>query len=229
MSRGLKQWDDWPQPLISHHPRARRMKLRVDPETGQAMVTLPKGIAIRTGHEFIARHAQWIDEQRARLVPRRLFADGVVLPVLGQPITVCHDPEFGRRLQLHENILTVGGPEDHVNRRVTEWLKRFVRDRLADSASDLAIAINRRVGAIRIGDPKSRWGSCSGRGTLSFSWRLVLAPEDVMEYVCAHEVAHLKHMDHSPAFWALVRKIYGDPASAQTWLKEHGRDLRGWG
>mgnify|MGYP000450805665 CR=1 FL=1 len=139
------------------------------------------------------------------------------------------EPQANWKVLLDGVLLRVGGPADHVNRRVTEWLKSQARDRLIRLAPPLAAQIGRQVGQIRVADPRTRWGSCSGRGTLSFNWRLVLAPEHVFDYVCAHEVAHLKHMDHSPAFWAVVARLHDDPSRAQAWLKDNGRALRGWG
>lgn len=230
MSRPLQGADDWPEPLIRHHPAARRMKLRVDPETGQAVVTVPRGLPDRTALDFVRRQADWIAVQRQRLVPRHLFADGEVFSLLGQDTYIVHDSSIGRKLHLHEDELIVGGPSEHVNRRVTDWLKAHARDRFREISPPMAARIDRKIGTIRVGDPKTRWGSCSGRGTLSFNWRLVLAPVRVFDYVAAHEVAHLKHMDHSPAFWSVVQDIYGsDPTPARNWLKKHGRNLRGWG
>ena len=229
MSTDLKQQETWPEPVIRRHPRARRMKLRVDPESGQAQLTLPTGLAERAGHAFIRENESWIAAQRARLIPRQPFIHGLEIPLLGQPVAIVHDPDMGRKVLLDGVLLRVGGPADHVNRRVTEWLKSQARDRLIRLAPPLAAQIGRQVGQIRVADPRTRWGSCSGRGTLSFNWRLVLAPEHVFDYVCAHEVAHLKHMDHSPAFWAVVARLHDDPSRAQAWLKDNGRALRGWG
>ena len=119
----------------------------------------------------------------------------------------------------------MGGAPEFVARRVRDWLKREARTILTAKAHVLSQGIGRKLKAVRIADPRTRWGSAASDGTLAFSWRLVLAPPDVLDYVVAHEVAHLRHMNHGPAFWALVAELAGDVSGPRAWLAENGAKL----
>ena len=123
----------------------------------------------------------------------------------------------------------MGGPRDHVEARVVRWLKGQARARLTAASGAHAGRLGVAVGRLAIRDTRSRWGSCSGTGTLSFSWRLILAPDAVLDYVAAHEVAHLREMNHSPAFWALVDRLVPDASASRRWLKRTGAQLMLYG
>ena len=123
----------------------------------------------------------------------------------------------------------MSGRAEHLPRRVRDYLKAEAKQELSVRSHDKAAAIGQRVTRVTLRDTKSRWGSCSHQGALSYSWRLILAPESVLDYVAAHEVAHLVHMDHSPSFWRLVADLHPDPDSARAWLKRDGSALWRYG
>ncbi len=157
-------------------------------------------------------------------MPARVeFSDGTQLEFLGATLTVRHVP--GRATRRDGSMLLVGGEPSFLSRRVRDWLRREARAVLTKKAGALAARIGKRVRAVRIADPRTRWGSAASDGTLAFSWRLVLAPPEVLDYVVAHEVAHLRHMNHGPLFWALVGELAGEFDAPRAWLAANGARL----
>jgi predicted metal-dependent hydrolase len=126
-------------------------------------------------------------------------------------------------------LICVAGERPHVPRRVADFLKREARRDIEAAVARHARAIGVAPKRIAVRDTTSRWGSCSSTGRLSFSWRLILAPRFVLDYLAAHEVAHMTHMNHSPKFWALVHRVYPDTDRAEAWLKAHGATLHRFG
>jgi predicted metal-dependent hydrolase len=210
-------------------PRARRLSLRVDVRAGGVVVVMPKRVSEATAAEFVARNAGWVLGQLAKLPPRRGFAAGDSVPVLGDTRLILHDPGGRGPVALEAAALRVGGGAEHVSRRVRDFLKALARREVSARAAAAAARIGARPSRIGVRDTATRWGSCSPAGALSFSWRLILAPEWVLDYVVAHEVAHLREMNHGPRFWALVRLLVPDPAKARAWLGRHGGDLHSYG
>ncbi|CAA7616385.1 M48 family metallopeptidase [Magnetospirillum sp. UT-4] len=204
--------------------RARRMALKVDPANG-AVLVLPPRIAPAEARRFLSQHRVWLAERLARL-PRALpLADGAQVPLLGRPHLVRHQPGLRRGVWVEDGVLNVCGRPEHLPRRVTDFLKAEARRLMVPQAHDLAARIGRTPGRVSVKDTRSRWGSCSARGDLAFSWRLVMAPDWVLTYVVGHEVAHLAELNHSPAFWRVVDTLVGDPGPAKRWLKAHGPAL----
>jgi hypothetical protein len=210
--------------------RARRLIVRVDP-SGRVLVTAPSQRAAGEAVAFARSRALWIREQLDAVGPLP-FADGVTIPFRGRPHKIIHRAG-ARGVALAsldgEDALIVGGENAHLNRRVVDWLKREARLALAESVDRHieAIGVPRRRIVIR--DTTSRWGSCSSHGGLSFSWRLILAPPEILDYVAAHECAHLVHMDHSPRFWRLVQRLGVDAEASRCWFAAHGPALHRWG
>jgi predicted metal-dependent hydrolase len=126
-------------------------------------------------------------------------------------------------------IIHVSGRAEHLSRRLHDWLRKRAREEILLRAGPMAERIGRDVTVLRLGDPRSRWGSCTSRGALAFSWRLILSPDEVLTYVVAHEVAHLAEMNHSPAFWRLVGDLTSHAGLAKAWLKHHGTELYRYG
>jgi predicted metal-dependent hydrolase len=219
--------------------RAKRVGLRLDPAGDRAVLTVPWGAPLDRAVRFAQDQAGWLARNLAKQPQRIAFEDGAVIPMLGREIRVRHRPDQRRGVWLQGGEATldgaplpelcVSGEADHLARRVTDWLKRRAREEISPRARAHARALDRRVAKISIRDTTSRWGSCSSRAGLSFSWRLVLAPEDVLDYVCAHEAAHLVEMNHSPAFWRLVGDLVGDWEPHRRWLKRHGAELHRYG
>jgi len=213
--------------------RARRISLRIDPTGGGAVLVMPEGVALRHGERFAREQAGWLARQLADQPARIPFEDGVRFDVMGVGHRIIHRPDQRRGVWTEEagaeTILYVSGEADHLSRRTTDWLKRRAREEIAPRVRTHAAALDRRFTKLSIRDTTSRWGSCSSRGTLSFSWRLILAPEEVLDYVCAHETAHLVEMNHSPAFWRLVEGLVGDWRTPRSWLRRHGAELHRFG
>jgi predicted metal-dependent hydrolase len=211
--------------VIRRNARARRLILRIDEALGLPVLTLPARTPITSGETFLKKHIDWLDERLRRLAPSAPFSDGSVFPLRGTPCRI--RARRGRGIVTLERresglVLSVPGEPEFLARRVTDWLRREAKRDLERAVMRHTKALGRAPRGIRVGDPKSRWGSCSAAGVLTFSWRLVLAPARVLDYLAAHEVAHLKEMNHGPKFWALVERLDPDYERARDWLNEGG-------
>lgn len=214
---------------VRRSPRARRLYLRIDPADANVELVLPRGVGLGEGLRFARERTRWIAARLASIPARTEFADGARIPVLGETLTVRHRPDRRGPTHRQADEIVVGGDRAHVARRVRDWLRGEARRELTARCATFAQRIGRRAGSIRIGDTTSRWGSCSPGGTIAFSWRLVLAPPAVMDYVVAHEVAHLIEHNHGPRFWALVAELCPDGDRARRWLQRHGNALLRYG
>lgn len=203
---------------------ARRISLRVDPARGPVLM-LPAKARLAEGERFLLAHRVWLAERLARLPQKIALEDGVTVPLLGQPHPIRHAPEARRGVWIEDGVLLVSGLPEHVGRRAADFLKAEAKRLIVPRAHAMAARVDRKPGRITVKDTRSRWGSCSSAGDLAFCWRLVLAPEQVLDYVVAHEVAHLVEMNHSPAFWAVVAGLVGDVKKPKGWLKTHGPGL----
>ncbi len=210
--------------------RARRLLLRMDAATRRFELVLPQGLPPETALQFLEAQRGWIAARLDSLPARVPFAEGAVVPLLGVPHRICReDDPAAPPVAIRDGEIRVRGGPEYVARRLRDHLVRFARQELAGRARIHAARIGRTVNRITVRDTKSRWGSCSSSGSLSFSWRLILAPEPVLDYVVAHEVAHLIEMNHSARFWKLVRAMVADPASQRAWLKRHRAELLSYG
>jgi len=213
--------------------RARRLTLRLPADGGDPVVTMPVGESVAAARRFVSREQAWLAARlkgRPGVVP---FTDGAIVPFRGVDHELVHRGRARGTVSIEADafpprLCVVGAPE-HMARRLTDWMKRQAK-------ADLLAAVERHAGrlgvapaAIHVRDTTSRWGSCSSSGTLSFSWRLVLAPPDILDYVAAHEVAHLREMNHSPRFWALVHELTPNADPARLWLRRHGPSLHAYG
>ena len=214
------------------HAGARRIVLRLDREHAGVVLTLPPGASAQAALEFAARQAGWIWTRLGRAPVGVPFLPGETIPVRGVGHVIVHEAAARGlvRAEARETpALVVPGGLDHVPRRVAEWLKAQARRDLLARSCAHAEAMEVRFVRVSVRDTVSRWGSCSTSGALSYSWRLILAPPFVLDYVCAHEVAHLKHMNHGPRFWALVERHVPRMEEARTWLKREGARLQRYG
>ena len=212
------------QVAVKRSALARRISLRIDPARG-AVLMLPVKARLAEGERFLLAHRVWLAERLARLPGPVALADGATVPLLGVPHPVRHVPGARRGVWVEGGEILVSGLPEHVGRRTADFLKSEARRLIAPRAQDMAARLGRKPGRITVKDTRSRWGSCSSTGDLAFSWRLVLAPEQILDYVVAHEVAHLVQMNHSPAFWAVVESLVGDHRPARRWLKINGAGL----
>lgn len=202
------------------------MRLRVDQRTGTLFLTVPRRCSQRRALDWAAGQRQWIEAALADVAPSIAIGPGTLVPLYGRPHRVDWDPKRARRVEALGDRLLCGGPAEGLEPRIVRWLKGHARAVLAGETRFYAARAGRAVSRVAVGDPLSRWGSCSSSGAIRYSWRLIMAPPFVRRATVAHEVAHLVHMDHSPAFHALVEALLGeDPRPARLWLKREGAAL----
>ena len=211
-------------------PRARRILLRVDPRTRSVLLTVPRRMSERRALAWAAGHRDWVEAALAAIPEHRPIAPGESVPLFGRPRLIDWDPSRPRRILAEPERLVAGGPIDGLEGRVLRWLKAEALALLSRETREVAAQAGVAVARIGVGDPSSRWGSCSSSGTIRYSWRLVMAPDFVRRATVAHEVAHIVHLHHGPEFHALAEKLLGDdPRPARAWLRRHGADLHAIG
>lgn len=207
--------------------RARRVSLRIDARAGEVVVTLPPRANRRAGVALLTTHAAWVMERLAALSPHVALVPGAEVPLGGVPHVVRWSPGAGdAAARLEPGAIVVGGgAEEDVPRRVANFLRAEARRRVEVLSAGHAALLGVRPKALKLKDTRSRWGSCAPDGTLAFSWRLVMAPDWVLDYVVAHEVAHLRELNHSPRFWAHVSRLTPHRDAAVEWLRLNGPAL----
>ena len=227
---------DLDRPVEVHrHPRARRMTLRVSHTKRTVRLTVPRSVGKLEANAFINQHLDWLKQQIHDLPENVPFADQAVFPLEGEMCRILFvDRLPGRRSVLLEDtadgkIMRVDNSLGDGPERVLGWLKQRARSVLLEASRKHADRLGLSFARISVRDQSTRWGSCSSNGTLSFSWRLILAPDYVLDYVCAHEVAHLEEMNHSSRFWKLVERTLPDYDRARIWLRENGGVLHCYG
>lgn len=204
--------------------RARRISLRVSTLDGRVTLTVPNTVKTKVALEFAEEKSDWIAKALARQSPMVPVEIGARVPVLGD----LHDVAAGSGRSARITDGVIEAPVGRVGPSVQALLKGLARDRLVAASDRYAAELGRSYGRITLRDTRSRWGSCSHEGNLMYSWRLVLAPPDVLDYVAAHEVAHLAHMDHSTAFWAAVKGLCPDFQTPRGWLRREGTSLHSY-
>ncbi len=201
--------------------RAKNIKLKVRP-SGVVELVLPKRVSLKNGLAFLQSEQGWIANAVKDIEPSVAFEDGAVIPILGKPHTICHTPHSKRGVWAADGKILVSGDLPHLPRRVRDWIRREAKIQLTLKTTYYCSLIDEPVRRITIRDQKSRWGSCSSAGNLNFSWRLFLMPEEVLSYVVAHEVAHLRHLNHKKEFWDLTEKLFPEMERAKKWIKING-------
>ena len=218
---------------LRRHPRARRYTLRVDAAARDAILTMPTRGTLKAARDFALKHGGWIAARLSRLPKAAPFADGAVVPLRGVPHRIEHRPAMRGTVWTETgeagNLLCVTGGGPHIDRRIADFLKREARRDLDAASRRHARSIGVTIKRISVRDQTSRWGSCSSTGVLSYSWRLILTPPLVLDYLAAHEVAHLAELNHSQRFWKLVRQLAPEFERAKTWLGTHGGELHRYG
>ena len=203
--------------------RARRFSLRVSRLDGRVTLSMPARASESEALAFAGEKADWVRSILAQAAPRRTIAPGSLLPFEGRMLAVT--PAAVRAVTATETALLVPGDPARMAARILAFLKFTARQRLQAESERHAGAVGRPIRAITLRDTRSRWGSCTHDGRLMYSWRLIMAPPEVLSYVAAHEVAHLVELNHSPAFWAIVARLMPDHARQRRWLRTHGSDL----
>jgi len=216
---------------VSRHPRARRFVLRLDERGESIELVLPRWGSLKEAGRFLEQNRGWLEQRLKDLPPRVAFADGSEIPLLGKHHRIRHKPASRGKgpAWIEDGEIHVAGEASHLPRRLKDFLRAEARRELAARAHALARRIRREVKEIRLSDGKSRWGSCSAKGELAFSWRLIFAPEEVLHYVVAHEVAHLAEMNHGPRFWKLVENLAPGFADGRAWLRRNRARLLRFG
>ena len=205
--------------------RAKRFSLRVSRLDGKVTLTLPPRAKERDAMAFLHDQEGWLRNVLASMpmARRANVTHGSEVPVLGRMMRIT--PSAGRGIRAEGDLLLVPGQPDQAGAKVAAWLKALARDRLAASSTHYADLVGRSYSKLVLRDTRSRWGSCSHDGTLMYSWRLAMAPRPVLDYVAAHEVAHLVEMNHSADFWAVVSRIRPGWKTERDWLKTEGQQL----
>lgn len=216
---------------VRRHASARRLTLRVSQVRRAVIVTMPLRCRIDEADSFLHRNLAWVQERLGSMPPPVPFADGASVPLRGVRHAVTYAPaERGAGVVTIDVAggaprLIVRGRPEHCPRRLRDWMLSEARVDIAARVAVHATTLNLRPSKIVLRDQASRWGSCTSAGVLSFSWRLIMAPPHVLDYVAAHEVAHLAEMNHGPRFWSLVRQAFPDMDGAKRWLRQHGTEL----
>ena len=218
---------------LRRNTRAKRVILRIEPgragcEDG-VVVTLPRGASSQDGLDWLQAKADWVRAQLASLAPVVPFSPGCAIPVLGVDHVIRHHPERRGRVWIEAGEIFVSGRSEHTARRVRDWLRRQAKQEIGGRARDKAARLERPIGRLGFRDTRSRWGSCAPGGHLNFCWRLIMAPEFVLDYVVAHEVAHLREANHGAEFWRLVGTLTEEVERARRWLRKHGETLHRFG
>ncbi|MGB7035471.1 MAG: SprT family zinc-dependent metalloprotease [Xanthobacteraceae bacterium] len=220
--------------LLRRHRQARRYTLRIQASTREVVLTLPLRGSLKEAQAFAQKHSAWIAVRLGRLPAAAPFAPGVVMPLRGEPHRIIHRHSTRGTVWIEvaangERLLCVAGQPPHIGRRIGDFLRREAKRDLEAASLRYARQLDLAVRRVTVRDQSSRWGSCSTTGMLSYSWRLILAPSYVLDYLAAHEVAHLIEMNHSAKFWRVVQRICPGHQRAKTWLDAHGADLHRYG
>lgn len=203
------------------------MRLRLDEAEGRLTLTCPMRTSRKSALTWALEQSDWIHAQIARAGPGQRFAPGASIPVEGKVRRIEWTEAAPRRVALEEELLRCGGPESGLARRIESFLKAHALEVMSREVAEFARAAGLTARSVRTGDTRSRWGSCTADGDIRLSWRLILAPPEVRRYVVAHEVAHLRHLDHGRDFKALERELVGPGLSeARAALRRLGPGLR---
>jgi predicted metal-dependent hydrolase len=212
--------------VIRRHARARNIRLRTDPAKGALLITLPGHARLGEAIAFARAQADWIEASFAKAGAHIAIEPGARIPYRGVQHRIVWEAQHGRRVTAANGTITLGGARDLVEARLTRWLKAEAKRLCGADLADYCARAGTAVPALAVSNAARRWGSCSAGGTIRINWRLVMAPDDVRRSVVAHEVAHLRHMNHSADFYAWLDHLFeGDRKDADRWLKAHGRGL----
>lgn len=218
---------------LSVNPRARRLSIRIDARAGEAVAVAPSERRLHEVVAFAGVKAAWIAERLAARAETVGFAPGAVVSWLGRPLRLEATGGAGaaRLVETADGpALRSGGEGEAFSRRIENWFRRAARDFLVERTEVHLKTLGQKPVKVSIVDTRSRWGSCSPHNrSIRYSWRVIMAPPAVADYLAAHEVAHLVHADHSPAYWAVVARLVGDPRPHRRWLREHGAALHAAG
>lgn len=214
---------------VTENRKATRLTLRIEPGGRGLKMTVPHGMSRRDVDDFLERHHGWLMTRLAKFPKRPQLAEGYSILIRGKPHRIERTGKLRGLTEAimvdGEAVLRVSGDEDHLKRRIRDYLKAEALKALTPLVESHGKTLGRKHAGLSLKDTRSRWGSCSAAGNLSFSWRIIMAPDHVIDYLAAHEVSHLAEMNHSPAFWALCEKLCPRTDEARAWLKRNGSML----
>lgn len=213
--------------VVKISARAKSFRLSLPP--AGPLLTIPVKSRWADAEAFLLRHTDWLSERLPHGAGPQILSAGVELPVRGLPYQIIASGQLRGRVEvLPDRRISVPGAPEHLPRRLYDWLKAEALKDLTEQSALHAQRLGVKVESVRLRSQSSRWGSCSSSGSINYNWRLILAPPFVLDYVAAHEVAHLVEMNHSPAFWATVERTLPEMERGRAWLKAHGRQLMAW-
>ena len=214
---------------IRENSRATRLTLRIEPGGRALRMSVPVGISEQEIDRFLHRHHGWLATRLSKLPKPSGLSDGGQVSIRGIPHRIVRTGKVRGVTETceidGEAVLMVGGAPEHLGRRISDYLKKLARSDLEEAVARHTETLGKPATGLRVKDTRSRWGSCTSDGKLSFSWRIAMAPEHVIDYLAAHEVAHLAEMNHGPKFWSLCKQLCPDTDRAKTWLKRNGSAL----
>ncbi len=225
-------YEESPLYRIKSSKRARRLALRLDPIERIFHLTVPARCPMAKAYHFADSHEEWMLNTLNDLPEPCPFINGAIIPLCGKQtkikIHLKPDAKITKIAQEKDSLIITTNKNDPSS-RIERYLKNQAKNILKEKSEEKAVTISKKIENITVRDTKSRWGSCSSEKTLSYSWRLIFAPPEAMDYVVAHEVAHLKHLDHSRAFWSLCRQLSDNFIDGQYWMQNHGHELMKYG
>lgn len=210
---------------LRRNRQARRIIMRVDPKTDGVRLTLPWFASEAEALGFLESQQTWLRRRLEKLPDRIPFEHGHAIPILGIDHVITHHPEARRGVWLDDETICVSGDKDHLARRLGDWLRKEAKRRLSELALEKAGMLDVKIGRVTVRDTTSRWGSCAHDGSLNFSWRMIMAPDFVFDFIVAHEVAHILERNHGPRFHAVVNKLTPHEKQAEAWLNAYGARL----
>lgn len=227
-STGIELDGDMITVAVRTHARARNYRLSIS-RSGEPVLTVPVNGRWEEAEAFLVRQRHWLAARLKRTPKPVAFVAGAIVPLRGEAHEVAGTGQIRGQVEVAAGQVRVPGGPDHIARRLSDWLKNEARGDLTARTYFHAERLEVRPKSIKLKSQSTRWGSCSSAGHLNYNWRLILAPSFVLDYVVAHEVAHLREMNHSPAFWARVEETLPDMQRGKAWLKAHGAKLMVYG
>lgn len=216
--------------VVRENAKAKRYTLRFQQEeNGRVILTLPYFYSTKQVLKFIETSKPWLEKQVSKTPLKSVYSPGMILPILGKEYELLHKPSNTFRTWWGDDHLLIHAPDEKFAPSVEKSLHQVARQFLTQRSKYYATQLDQSINRITLRNTRSRWGSCSQDGNISYSWRLVFAPENVADYVCAHEVAHLIEMNHSPQYWKIVESVCPDYKELRGWLRKNGKSLFQYG